>query len=348
ADLARCLQRSSHWAFTDGCTLYVWGGHQAQEAAGATVALPSDEIWLLDLERGSWERREMTGERPPDLSGPCASYIDGTFYLFAGCDSRRYTNEVPLQMFSCVLTEQRYRWRRVSDAEGTPPSPRSNHSCWVHRDRLIYFGGYGPKTLSQNTSSASFTVEEMTWVGANASLMGWNNEVDVFDVNAATWTKPHTQGLPPSPRSRHASAVLGNKGYISGGVLQEAAQLDLFCLDLETWTWTELHLPCSSAPPGRSMFSITPTSDHTLFIFGGVDSDRNTLNDAWQFHTQTRAWTKMTHPHWDKPRVGHTACLGRDHDVLVFGGSSNMCASHHSGDMFCFQTQPYSLHRYTL
>ncbi|CAG06546.1 unnamed protein product [Tetraodon nigroviridis] len=62
----------------------------------------------------------------------------------------------------------------------------------------------------------------------------------------------------------------------------------------------------------------------------------------------------MTHPHWDKPRVGHTACLGRDHDVLVFGGSSNMCASttvlrspsqHHSGDMFCFQTQPYSLHR---
>lgn len=24
-------------------------------------------------------------------------------------------------------------------------------------------------------------------------------------------------------------------------------------------------------------------------------------------------------------RVGHTACQGRDHDVVVFGGSSNMC-----------------------
>lgn len=119
-------------------------------------------------------------------------------------------------MFSCVLTEQLYMWKRVTDTEGTTPSPRSNHSCWVHRDRwgeskpsvcnlkinskihlycsrsatracssfrlhyshhplpshlrLIYFGGYGPKTLSQNTSSASFTVEEMTWVSTNADF----------------------------------------------------------------------------------------------------------------------------------------------------------------------------------
>lgn len=26
------------------------------------------------------------------------------------------------------------------------------------------------------------------------------------------------------------------------------------------------------------------------------------IDDAWQFHTQTRAWTKMTHPHRGKPR----------------------------------------------
>lgn len=40
------------------------------------------------------ERREITGERPPDLSGPCGSYSNGTFYVFAGCDNRQYTNEV--------------------------------------------------------------------------------------------------------------------------------------------------------------------------------------------------------------------------------------------------------------
>ncbi|XP_056914474.1 kelch domain-containing protein 1-like isoform X2 [Takifugu flavidus] len=353
AALVRHLRRSSHWAFTDNRTLYVWGGHQ--EVAGETVALPSDEIWLYDLDGGTWERREITGERPPDLSGPCGSYSNGTFYVFAGCDNRQYTNE----MFSCVLTEQNYTWKRATDTKGTTPSPRINHSCWVHRDRLIYFGGYGPKTLSQNTSSASFTVEEMTWSSIGNALFlcwGWNNEVDVFDVNAATWTKPETLGQPPRPRSHHAGAVLGNRGYICGGVVSDAAQLDMFCLDLETWAWTQLDLPHCSAPPGRSMFTITPTSDHALFIYGGVGADGNTLNDAWQFHTQKRDWTKMAHPHRDKPRGCHTACLGRDNDVVVFGGSSNTCTpdsravlknpgQHHCGDLFCFQTQPYSLHR---
>lgn len=32
AAVVRCLQRSSHWAFTDGRTLYVWGGNQVRHA----------------------------------------------------------------------------------------------------------------------------------------------------------------------------------------------------------------------------------------------------------------------------------------------------------------------------
>lgn len=36
----------------------------------------------------------MGGDTPPGLSGSCGSYINGTFYVFAGCDRRRYTNEV--------------------------------------------------------------------------------------------------------------------------------------------------------------------------------------------------------------------------------------------------------------
>lgn len=43
------------------------------------------------------ERRDIAGNRPPDLSGSCGSYINGTFYIFAGCDDRRYTNEVLLE-----------------------------------------------------------------------------------------------------------------------------------------------------------------------------------------------------------------------------------------------------------
>lgn len=33
------------------------------------------------------------------------------------------------------------------------------------------------------------------------------------------------QGQPPTPRSHHASAILGNSGYISGGVVSVFTQL---------------------------------------------------------------------------------------------------------------------------
>lgn len=113
-------------------------------------------------------------------------------------------------MFSLDLTEQLYSWKMVTDTNGTTPSPRNKHSCWVHRDRsvwescssfsskvllivyllfknvcsqpytcemlsrcrLIYFGGYGCKTIGEvrNTSSTSFIVEEMSWVNPSQPL----------------------------------------------------------------------------------------------------------------------------------------------------------------------------------
>lgn len=348
------LERSSHTAFIDNNTLYVWGG--CQVVAGEDVMVPSDEIWLCDLDSGTWEQREITGDKPPDLSGFCGSYVNGTLYIFAGCDSVGYTN----QMFSVDLTEQSFSWKKVTDTKGTTPSPRNKHSCWVHQDRLIYFGGYGCKTIGEvrNSSTSNFVVEEMSWTTIGNTLFrcwGWNNEVCVFDIHSATWSSPETQGPAPAPRGCHASALLGNKGYISGGV--EMAELDMYCLDLDTWTWTQFDISPSCAPLGRSMFTMTPTSDHTLFIYGGLGTDGNTLNDAWQFNTQKRKWNKRTHPHKDKPRVCHTACLGNDNDVVVFGGSSKLCilmdsvavlrapSQNHCRDVFMFQTQPYSLFR---
>lgn len=348
------LERSNHTSFIEDNILYVWGGYQV--VGGEDVTLPSDEIWLCDLDSGTWERREMTGDTLPDLSGFCASYVNGTLYIFAGCDSQNYTN----QMFSVDVTDQSCSWKKVTDTNGPTPSPRNKHSSWVHRDRLIYFGGYGCKTIGEvrNTSSTSFIIEEMSWTTIGNTLFrcwGWNNEVNVFDPHTATWSTPETRGPAPAPRGCHASAVLGNKGYISGGV--ETAELDMFCLDLENWTWTHFDITSSCTPLGRSMHTMTPISDHTLFIYGGLGTDGSTLNDAWQFDTLQKEWTKMLHPHKDKPRVGHTACLGSNNDVVVFGGSSNFCILMDSmvvlraptqdqcRDVFMFQTQPYSLFR---
>lgn len=348
------LERSSHTAFIDDGVLYVWGGYQV--ADGEDVVLPSDEIWLFDLYSGIWEQRELTGDIPPDLTGFCGSYLNGTLYVFAGCDGEGYTND----MFTVDLRSDCYVWKRLMNPNGKTPSPRNKHSCWVHRDRLIYFGGYGCKTVGevQNGSSSSFIVEEMSWTTIGGTLFrcwGWNNEVNVFDTLTHTWSMPETRGAAPVPRGCHAAAILGNKGYISGGV--EGATLDLYCLDLDTWTWSCLDTSESVAPIGRTMHTMTATPEGTLFVYGGFGTYGPTLNDAWQYNLHQKQWNKVNHQHKDKPRVDHTSCLGNDSDIVVFGGSSNLTLQmdtvailkspwqEHCSNVLIFQTQPYPLSR---
>lgn len=40
------------------------------------------------------ERREITGNIPPALSGFCGAHVNSTFYIFGGCSSVGYTNQV--------------------------------------------------------------------------------------------------------------------------------------------------------------------------------------------------------------------------------------------------------------
>ncbi|XP_014014159.1 kelch domain-containing protein 1 isoform X2 [Salmo salar] len=224
--------------------------------------------------------------------------------------------------------------------------------------RLIYFGGYGCKTIREVNNSRNFTVHESSWAMIGTAFFrfwGWNSEVNVFDTRTATWEEPETHGQTPSPRASHTSATLGDKGYICGGL--EDTDLDIHCLDLDTWIWTRIDFPSSLVPVGRSMHTLTPVSDHTLFLFGGLSITGDSLSDGWEFDTQTNTWREMDHLHHDKPRLWHSACRGKDGDVVVFGGSRDYVllmdsvtvlrspSQNHCKDVLVFQTQPYPLLR---
>ncbi|KAI2658591.1 Kelch domain-containing protein 1 [Labeo rohita] len=207
--------RSDHISFLEGHKLYVWGGCQCVN--GQETFLPSDEIWLYDMENGVWSQRHMGGEVPPVLSQACGAYLQGTLYIFGGCDINGHTNT----MYCVDLLGVEYIWRKVRDTVGGTPSPRVRHSCWVYRNRLIYFGGYGCKTVREVNNSKSFMVDEASWATNRSGLQywGWNNEVHMFEPVSATWTEPLTQGQSPEPRASHASTTLGHKGYICGGLV---------------------------------------------------------------------------------------------------------------------------------
>ncbi|XDV44747.1 hypothetical protein PO909_012987 [Leuciscus waleckii] len=209
--------RSDHISVLDGHKLYVWGGCQCVD--GQETFLPSNEIWLYDMENGVWSQRHVGGEVPPVLLQTCGAYLQGILYIFGGCDNNDYTN----LMYFVDLSDEEYSWGKVTNTVGTIPSPRVRHSCWVYRNRLIYFGGYGCKSVREVNNSKSFMVDEASWatIGSEFFLFwGWNNEVHMFEPESATWTEPQTQGQTPEPRASHASATLGHKGYICGGLVR--------------------------------------------------------------------------------------------------------------------------------
>ncbi|KAF7201623.1 kelch domain-containing protein 1 [Nothobranchius furzeri] len=333
-------ERSGHTAVALDNLLYVWGGYMS--VGDEEIFLPSDEIWVYDLERGIWEVFHMTGQVPPSMSGSCSSSLNGNMYIFGGCDDNGQTN----QMYCVDLMDGKYTWKKILQEFGSAPSPRDKLSCWVYNGRLIYFGGYGHKILSEmNSRNRSFILDETSWV--EDMFWGWNNEVHIFDPIQMSWSEPQTHGRPPAPRAAHAGATLGSKGYICGGRVMETRTSDIHCLDLETWTWSEI-VPLSNLPVGRSWHTLTTVSDTAMFLFGGLSVDCKPMSDGWLFDAEKKKWREFEHPFKHKQRLWHTACSGKDFDVIVFGGSCDyilLVDTGHCNEALVFQMQPYPLFR---
>ncbi|XP_055789079.1 kelch domain-containing protein 1-like [Salvelinus fontinalis] len=338
------LERSGHTAVVEGNTLHVWGGYMS--TAEREVFLPSEEIWLYDLERGVWEMCQMSGEVPPPMSGTCSCFLNGHMYIFGGYDDTGQTN----QLYRVNFLDRDYIWKKVKAERGSPPSPRDKLCCWVFNNRVTYFGGYGHKTLDDITDDKSFIVDTAS-LEQNVGW-GWNNEVHVFETTLASWREPQTSGRAPAPRAAHAGATLGHKGYVYGGRVLGTTPSDIHCLDLESWIWSEI-VPTSTVPGGRSWHSLTAVSDNTLFLFGGLNVDCKPMSDGWVLDVDTKTWRELDHPNNNKPRLWHTASQAKDSDVVVFGGSCDYVLlggtyenlTGHSNDALVFQTQPYPLFR---
>ncbi|XP_028677143.2 kelch domain-containing protein 1 isoform X1 [Erpetoichthys calabaricus] len=337
-------ERSGHCAVVEGNCLYVWGGYVS--IAENEVFLPSDEIWIYDMDSGIWHTHAMGGDVPPPMSGSCGACVNGIMYIFGGYDENGYTNQL-----YCVNLHDRggFTWKKIVHSNGCPPTPRDKLSCWVYKDKIIFFGGYGSKMLSELNDAMNFNVDEASWVGE--MFWGWNNEVHVFDTCGDSWIQPLVKGTPPLPRAAHACTAVANKGYVFGGRVVDTRMNDLHCIDLDTWTWHEEIQTSAGRPPGRSWHSFTSVTDNILFLFGGLSAQSVPLSDGWVFNTKSKEWKQLEHLPKNKPRLWHTACLGKEAEVVVFGGSQEDLLSvdtGHCNDLLVFQTQAYSLFRLCL
>ncbi|XP_037066476.1 kelch domain-containing protein 1 isoform X2 [Peromyscus leucopus] len=306
-------ERSGHCAVVDGHFLYVWGGYVSIE--DNEVYLPNDEIWTYDIDSGLWKMHPMEGELPTSMSGSCGACINGRLYVFGGYDDKGYSNR--LYVVNLRTRDGTYIWEKITKFDGQPPTPRDKLSCWVYKDRLIYFGGYGYRR--HNELQDCFDVHDASWEGQ--IFWGWHNDVHVFDTKTRTWSQPE---------------------------IKQTRMNDLHYLNLDTWTWSGRISVHGESPKHRSWHTLTAIAEDKLFLFGGLSADNIPLSDGWIHNIVTNCWKQLRHLPYTRPRLWHTACLGKENEIMVFGGSKDnllFLDTGHCNDLLIFQTQPYSLLR---
>ncbi|XP_075048745.1 kelch domain-containing protein 1 isoform X2 [Mixophyes fleayi] len=324
---------------------FYWRSKLLQTIEENEVYLPNDEIWAYDIESGLWRMHLTDGELPPSMSGSCGACLNGKLYIFGGYDDKGYSNQlyyVDLRSGTDVFT-----WRHIKNFNGQPPTARDKLSCWVYKDRLIYFGGYGCRR--HNQLSDCFEVHDASWEGQ--MFWGWNNDIHVFDTGKQAWIQPVVKNTPPQARAAHSCALLGNTGYLFGGRVLQTRMNDLHFVNLDTWTWSGGINITGEKPKGRSWHTLTPVGLNQLFLFGGLSGESVPLSDGWIYSLTSNEWKQFKHLPNDQPRLWHTACLGKDSEVMVFGGSKDDLLSldtGHCNDLLIFQIQPYSLLRLCL
>ena len=81
--------------------------------------------------------------------------------------------------------------------EGIPPSPRGGHSATKVGRFIVIFGGH--------------------FYSGKDTGFKYLNDTYLLDIDNNKWLRPHTSGIPPSPRYAHSATLAGQRIIFFGG-----------------------------------------------------------------------------------------------------------------------------------
>lgn len=243
----------------DGRTFLLYGGDTAVPVCGG---IPSHahvgDTWLLDAGCGTW--KEITASPSPGTRARHSMALDaahGRALLFGG--RTRTGGSGPYTLFADVwaFDFKSSAWSQLATT-GAGPSGRSNAAIAVSGDKLIVFGG------NTSTSGLSFNPQ---------------SDAYAMDLASGAWTKLAPSG-PPTARLFHAMAAdpVAHRVYVHAGGDANAFQgpffADLWALDLDAMSWTDLHAKNGGDGTGRIKLGLAATvgkSGTAVYAFGGHD-----------------------------------------------------------------------------
>ncbi|XP_024379765.1 uncharacterized protein [Physcomitrium patens] len=228
-----------------GHSLISWGKTVLLIGGEMNPASDKVEVWSFDLETECWSKIAAKGEIPTARSGQSVTRAGSILIMFGGETPKgQKLNDLH------ILDLKSLMWLPLNTVS-TGPSPRSKHCATMYDDRfLLIFGG--------------------------SSKSKYLDDVCALDFETVEWSKMKTKGIDPSPRSGHASILVGDKWYIAGGETRGHGSLETLMLDVSNLTWSAVAGTTANttvANQGLSLVLVQRKEKTMLVAFGGKGSE---------------------------------------------------------------------------
>ena len=188
------------------------------------------------------------------------------------------------------------------------------------------FGGRG-------TFSAGFLNEHGDFTGC------FTNQLLCYDPCSNTWTNPKYFGNAPSPRARHATAIISNTVFLYGGLNGKHMYLgDFFMMNMNSLFWTIINTNQPNLGP-RCALILTAMTDSQLFLHGGY-TQTQIFSDMWIFNVENGVWSQYTL--FKGSTRYRTGIRGLTSSVFIIGGRYMTFEKRYT-PTFHFMLEPKSL-----
>lgn len=254
-----------------------------------------------------WTRLSLDNA-PLARSSHGLSSIGGAAYLFGG----EATARTAIDSVVHRLDLQAGAWTELEPSGSAAPLPRIGHAQCAASGQLIVFGGRTSVSMGE----------------------GDLNDLWSFDPEAVAWTPLEAaSGEPPSARSFHRAAAVGDRVYVFGGCDASGRRADLHEFDLSSRRWTELAPPADlGGYPGRGGATLEAAADGSALLAVAGFAGHET-NDVVRFDVARRVWERAP-SEWLRPRsvcASFSFAPVSGPAVVVFGGEVSPSDKGHEG-----------------
>ncbi|XXQ30399.1 Ras-GAP domain-containing protein [Plasmodiophora brassicae] len=273
-----------------------------------------DDVWLLDVACGRWERAPvLRGRTPRGRHGHAAIVIQSKMFVFGGVTGHACTNDL------LVLDTAIWKWRQwTGGVVGLRPEPRQGHRLARLSDTdFLLFGG--------------------------RNAMRAYNDVWRYSSTSDTWTPIGTVGESPSPRHLHSFVRVGQAFAVAGGVGDRGSLLDANVSVLGVDFRWGATTPLVDAGPqasggmlmelvGRDLLLISDAPPPAGEPMGAsVSRFRPTL-----FRWSAASWSPIRVDVGPSARAGACLCAAGPDRAVLFGGFAD---GHPANDVWILERQ---------